>query len=111
MSWTREVACQVREWRAARARWKADMERFKAEQRAARKSGKWPENPGPPPTGFALLPWLLMGMGSFSNLLQGETPNPWIGGLGLFTFNSLYIYVTFRAFVKEAREASSTKVA
>ena len=111
MSWTRGVACQVREWRAARARWKADMERFKAEQRAARKSGKWPENPGPPPTGFALLPWLLMGMGSFSNLLQGQTPNPWIGGLGLFTFNSLYIYVTFRAFVKEAREARSTKVA
>lgn len=111
MSWIREVTCQVKGWRAARARWRADMERFKAEQRAARKGGKWPENPGPPPTGFALLPWLLMGMGSFSNLLQGETPNPWIGGLGLFTFNSLYIYVTFRSFVKEAREARSTKVA
>ncbi|MEU1029309.1 sensor histidine kinase [Streptomyces mirabilis] len=111
MSWIREVTCQVKGWRAARARWRADMERFKVEQRAARKSGKWPENPGPPPTGFALLPWLLMGMGSFSNLLQGETPNPWIGGLGLFTFNSLYIYVTFRSFVKEAREARSTKVA
>jgi two-component system sensor histidine kinase DesK len=111
MSWTREVTCQVKEWRVARARWRADMQRFKVEQRAARKSGKWPENPGPPPTGFALLPWLLMGMGSFSNLLQGETPNPWIGGLGLFTFNSLYIYVTFRSFVKEAREARSTKVA
>ncbi|MFG2362580.1 sensor histidine kinase [Streptomyces mirabilis] len=111
MSWIREVTCQVKGWRAERARWRADMERFKVEQRAARKSGKWPENPGPPPTGFALLPWLLMGMGSFSNLLQGETPNPWIGGLGLFTFNSLYIYVTFRSFVKEAREARSTKVA
>ncbi|MER5343258.1 sensor histidine kinase [Streptomyces mirabilis] len=111
MNWIREVTCQVKGWRVARARWRADMERFKVEQRAARKSGKWPENPGPPPTGFALLPWLLMGMGSFSNLLQGETPNPWIGGLGLFTFNSLYIYVTFRSFVKEAREARSTKVA
>jgi two-component system sensor histidine kinase DesK len=88
------------------------MERFKAEQRAARRNGgKMPEDPGPPPTGFALLPWLLMGMGAFSNLLQGRTANPWIGGLGLFTFNSLYIYVTFRAFVKEAREARSTKVA
>lgn len=88
------------------------MERFKAEQRAARRSGgKMPENPGPPPTGFALLPWLLMGMGSFSNLLQGETPNPWIGGLGLLTFNSLYIYVTFRAFVKQTREARSTRLA
>jgi two-component system sensor histidine kinase DesK len=68
-------------------------------------------NPGPPPTGFALLPWLLMGMGAFSNLFQGKTPNPWIGGLGLFAFNSLYIYVAFRAFVKEAREARSTRVA
>ncbi|MFF4346359.1 sensor histidine kinase [Streptomyces sp. NPDC001530] len=112
MSWIRGVTCQVNEWRAARARWKADMERFKAEQRAARKSGgKMPENPGPPPTGFALLPWLLMGMGAFSNLLQGETPQPWIGGLGLLTFNSLYVYVTFRAFVKETRESRSTRVA
>lgn len=52
-----------------------------------------------------------MGMGAFSNLLQGETPNPWIGGLGLLTFNSLYIYVTFRAFVKQTREARSTRLA
>ncbi|WSP86770.1 sensor histidine kinase [Streptomyces sp. NBC_01235] len=57
------------------------------------------------------MPWLLMGMGAISNLFHGETPNPWIGGLGLLTFNSLYIYVTFRAFVKEAREAASTRVA
>ncbi|WP_405879436.1 sensor histidine kinase [Streptomyces sp. NBC_01136] len=112
MSWIREVTCQVKGWRAARARWKADMERFKAEQRAARENGgKMPENPGPPPTGFALLPWLLMGMGAFSNLFQGKTPQPWIGALGLLAFNSLYIYVTFRAFVKEKRESRSTKVA
>ncbi len=45
-----------------------------------------------------------MGMGAFSNLFQGQTPNPWIGGLGLLTFNSLYIYVAFRAFAQgEAR--------
>ncbi|MET8134918.1 sensor histidine kinase [Streptomyces sp. NPDC005251] len=106
------IGCQVRGWRAERNRWKADMERFKAEQRAARRSGgEMPENPGPPPTGFALLPWLLLGMGAFSNLLQGRTAQPWIGGLGLFVFNSLYIYVTFRAFVKTAREARSTRVA
>lgn len=43
--------------------------------------------------------------------LPGETPNPWIGGLGLLTFNSLYIYVSFRAFVKEKREARSTQLA
>ncbi|MEU6536784.1 sensor histidine kinase [Streptomyces sp. NPDC047000] len=66
---------------------------------------------GPPPTGFTLLPWLLMGLGSFSNILQGKTANPWIGGLGLLTFNSLYIYVTFRSFDRERREAVSTRVA
>ncbi|MFG2646678.1 sensor histidine kinase [Streptomyces sp. NPDC048436] len=62
-----------------------------------------------PPGGFAMLPWLLMGMGSFSNILQGKTENPWIGGLGLLTFNSLYISVVFRAFDKKAREAASTR--
>ncbi|MFD9003518.1 sensor histidine kinase [Streptomyces sp. NPDC059582] len=85
--------------------------RLTAEYRAARKAGKAPEHPGPPPTGFSLLPWLLMGMGAFSNLFQGRTPNPWIGGIGLFTFNSLYIYVVFRAFHKEVREAVSTRAA
>ncbi|MFJ8631026.1 sensor histidine kinase [Streptomyces sp. NPDC093568] len=63
------------------------------------------------PNGYSLLPWLLMGMGAFSNLFQGETPDPWIGGLGLLTFNSLYIYVSFRSFVKEKREEASTRVA
>ncbi|MER5380429.1 sensor histidine kinase [Streptomyces sp. NPDC002688] len=112
MSWMRGFGCQLRVWRAERIRWKADMARFKAEQRAARSSGgQMPENPGPPPTGFALLPWLLLGMGAFSNLFQGTTPQPWIGGLGLFVFNSLYIYVTFRAFVKKTRESRSTRVA
>ncbi|MET7456293.1 sensor histidine kinase, partial [Streptomyces sp. NPDC005574] len=112
MNLMRSTACQVREWRAARARWKADMERFKAGRKAAADgSGAVPEDPGPPPSGFALLPWLLMGMGAFSNLFQGETPNPWIGALGLLTFNSLYIYVTFRAFVKQTRQATSTRVA
>ncbi|WP_371659597.1 sensor histidine kinase [Streptomyces sp. NBC_00280] len=112
MFWMREAACQVGEWRAERARWRSDMARYKAARRAARKSGdRLPEDPGPPPTGFALLPWLLMGMGSFSNLLQGRTPLPWIGAVGLLTFNSLYIYVTFRAFAKKTRDARSTRVA
>ncbi|MET8948252.1 histidine kinase [Streptomyces sp. NPDC004542] len=87
------------------------MERFKAARRGARGNGQVPEHPGPPPTGFALLPWLLMGLGSFSNLLQGETPNPLIAGLGLLAFNSLYVYLAFRAFHKEKREAASTRVA
>ncbi|MFF4396037.1 sensor histidine kinase [Streptomyces sp. NPDC001480] len=110
-AWWRQAFSQVEGWQVARAQWKKDMERFKAQQRAARKNGQVPEHPGPPPTGFALMPWLLMGLGSFSNLLQGKTPNPWIGGLGLLTFNSLYVYVTFRAFHKEKREETSTRVA
>ncbi|MFI8241389.1 sensor histidine kinase [Streptomyces sp. NPDC085866] len=113
MSWWTRVRCRIRAVREARARWQADMERFRVAQRAARKNGNAADvdHPGPPPTGFALLPWLLMGMGSFSNLLQGRTPNPWIGGLGLLAFNSLYVYVTFRAFDREKREAVSTRVA
>ncbi|MFI9588379.1 sensor histidine kinase [Streptomyces sp. NPDC052236] len=73
-----------------------------------RGSGPAPEGMGPP-NGFAMLPWLLMGMGAFSNLLQGKTPNPWVGGIGMVAFNSLYIHVVFRAFYKEGREARSTR--
>ncbi|KUN29066.1 histidine kinase [Streptomyces antibioticus] len=78
------------------------------EARQARKSS---EAPGPPPTGFSLLPWLLLGMGAFSNLFQAGTRQPVLGGIGLFVFNSLYIYVVFRAFTKQTREARSTRVA
>ena len=109
MTWLRTVVCRWEGLRAARAQWRGDRERFKADRRAARKAGKELETPGPAPTGFSLLPWLLMGLGSFSNLLQGKTPNPWIGGLGLLTFNSLYVSVVFRAFVKEKREAPATR--
>lgn len=69
------------------------------------------EVPGPPPTGFVLLPWLLMGLGSLSHLLQGKAPNPWIGGVGLLAFNSLYVLLAFRAFDRNRREARSTRVA
>ncbi|WP_075735566.1 sensor histidine kinase, partial [Streptomyces acidiscabies] len=62
-------------------------------------------------SGFSMLPWLLIGLGAFSNLFQPETPNPVVGGLGLLAFNSLYIYVVFRAFLRETREATSTRVA
>jgi two-component system, NarL family, sensor histidine kinase DesK len=53
-----------------------------------KKTARPPEGVGPP--GYALLPWLLMGMGAFANLVQGKTPNPWVGGIGLLAFNSLY---------------------
>lgn len=77
----------------------------------AREARKSLETPGPPPTGFTLLPWLLLGMGAFSNLFQAGTQQPVLGGIGLFAFNSLYIYVVFRAFVKQTRQARSTRVA
>lgn len=91
--------------------YEAHKDRCKAEWRAAQKAGDPAVRTGPPPTGFSLLPWLLLGMGAFSNLFQDKTPNPWIGALGLLTFNSLYVYVAFRAFRKETREATSTRVA
>ncbi|MFE9447924.1 sensor histidine kinase [Streptomyces sp. NPDC006739] len=97
--------------RRARAAWKEDMARFKAARKTAGTCGEGPEHPGPPPTGFGLMPWLLMGMGAFSNLVQGKASDPWVGGVGLFAFNSLYLYVTFRAFDKERREAPATRVA
>ncbi|MFF8400304.1 sensor histidine kinase [Streptomyces sp. NPDC015684] len=109
----RAMRCRMAAWRAEGKQWRTEYRRSEAARRAARKSGGTPdtEHAGPPPTGFSLLPWLLLGLGSFSNLLQGRTPNPWIGGLGLLTFNSLYIYVTFRSFDRCRREAASTRVA
>ncbi|MFJ4501565.1 sensor histidine kinase [Streptomyces sp. NPDC088864] len=65
--------------------------------------------PGPP-TPYALLPWLLMGLGAFSELVRGETPLPWLGGPGLVAFASLYVSVVFRGFVKEKRESPVTYV-
>jgi two-component system sensor histidine kinase DesK len=114
----RALACHWEEWRAgvrqARAyqrAYQANKERFKEEYRAAQATGRFPEHVGAPPTGFSLLPWLLLGMGAFSNLFRGQTPDPWIGALGLLTFNSLYIYVAFHSFSKRHREASPTRVA
>ncbi|MFK0105305.1 sensor histidine kinase [Streptomyces sp. NPDC091217] len=112
MYWMRGVRSRLREWQAAQERWKADMRAFRASEKEARRTGaEIPEQPGPPPTAFSLVPWLLMGLGAFSNLFQGKTPDPWVGGLGLLAFNSLYIYVAARAFVKEKRQATSTRVA
>ncbi|MFF3331160.1 sensor histidine kinase [Streptomyces sp. NPDC002888] len=111
MSWRSTTQRRLCHWREAAARQRAERQRFRTRQREWRRTGRTPENFGPAPSGFTLVPWLLMGLGSFSNLFQGETPNPVVAGLGLFTFNSLYIYVVFRAFVKEKREAVRTRVA
>ncbi|MFI0979099.1 sensor histidine kinase [Streptomyces sp. NPDC021093] len=98
-------------WKADRAAWKAGWKPRRAEWRACGKNGEISTDRLGPPNGFALLPWLLMGMGAFSHLIQGKTDNPWIGGISLLAFNSLYIYVVFRAFDKKSRESASTKVA
>ncbi|MFJ1599723.1 sensor histidine kinase [Streptomyces sp. NPDC088261] len=63
--------------------------------------------PGPP-SGYTLLPWLLLGLGSFSNLVRGETSNAWVAGAGLLVFNSLYISVVFRSFVPSRRNTPTT---
>ncbi|MFE7261491.1 sensor histidine kinase [Streptomyces sp. NPDC057592] len=88
------------------------MARNRADACAEGRPGPWwrrrrrgeERRPGPPGP-YALLPWLLMGMGSFSNLFQGEAANPWLGGLGLLAFNSLYISVVFRSFDRRKRES------
>ncbi|WP_329242221.1 sensor histidine kinase [Streptomyces canus] len=105
-----EIREGVREARKHQRYYKANKKRLNAEYKAAQKAGEVPANAGLG-SGFGLLPWLLLGMGAFSNLFQGEASNPWIGGLGLLTFNSLYIYVAFRAFHKQTRDAVSTRVA
>ncbi|MFF8945784.1 sensor histidine kinase [Streptomyces sp. NPDC014864] len=105
---SRSVLRPMREGRRRRAE---EKRRLMAGWRAERKAGKAAENPGPPPNGFTLLPWLLMGMGALSNIFRGQTPNPWIGALGLFVFNSLYVHIAFRAFHPRCRNAASTRVA
>ncbi|MFJ8190545.1 sensor histidine kinase [Streptomyces sp. NPDC096094] len=94
----RGISCRLDAWRPAR-------------RSAPSEAGERPERIGPPPTGFTLLPWLLMGLGSLANIFQGRTSNPWIGGLGLLVFNSLYIYVAMRSFDEERRQSPSTRVA
>ncbi|MFE6035935.1 sensor histidine kinase [Streptomyces sp. NPDC056452] len=73
------------------------------------RAAKRPRRPGPPGP-YALVPWLLMGLGAFSNLWQGESPNPWVGGLGLLAFNSLYISVVFRGFDNNRRDTPTSYV-
>ncbi|MZD05274.1 sensor histidine kinase [Streptomyces sp. SID5785] len=97
-------------WQRERDAWKAENARVKAARKECGE-GRPAEELGPPPSGFALVPWLLMGMGGLSNLLQGKASNPVIGGLGLLAFNSLYIFVVFRAFDKKSRNSTATRLA
>ncbi|MEV0018006.1 sensor histidine kinase [Streptomyces tendae] len=97
----RSMSCRLDAWQLARQSDPAD----------AAGAGERPERMGPPPTGFTLLPWLLMGLGSLANIFQRNDSNPWISGAGMFVFNSLYVYVAFRSFDKELRESPSTRLA
>ncbi|MEV7546938.1 sensor histidine kinase [Streptomyces sp. NPDC089915] len=109
----RDECRDAKDWKA---QWKAEWPARKAAWREAEKARKargdapdYGSGPMGPPNAFALLPWLLLGMGAISNLVHGQTPNPWIGALGLLAFNSLYITLVFRAFDKRAREAAATR--
>ncbi|MEV7470642.1 sensor histidine kinase [Streptomyces kronopolitis] len=57
------------------------------------------------PGKYAFLPWLLMGLGAFSNVLQGKTAYPWLAGLGLLAFNSVYITVVWTSFNPRLRDS------
>ncbi|WP_079036868.1 sensor histidine kinase, partial [Streptomyces silaceus] len=111
MSWKNRVSCRMHQVRGAHSEWRAEQKRVKADWVEGRETGKKVERFGPPPTGFALLPWLLMGLGSLSHLLQGKTANPWVAAIGLLVFNSLYVFLAFRAFDTYTREARATRVA
>ncbi|MFG3256222.1 sensor histidine kinase [Streptomyces sp. NPDC048172] len=54
--------------------------------------------PGYGPAKYAFLPWLIMGVGALSHVLQGKAGNPWLSSAALLVFNSLYISVVFSAF-------------
>ncbi|WP_217252435.1 histidine kinase [Streptomyces sp. AC602_WCS936] len=91
----RRISCRLDAWQLARQS----------------QADEGPDRIGPPPTGFTLLPWLLLGLGSLANILQGHTSNPWLGVLGLFAFNTLYIYVAFRSFDQRLRTSTPTRLA
>ncbi|AZM64796.1 MULTISPECIES: sensor histidine kinase [unclassified Streptomyces] len=86
------------------ARWHPGRRGSGKEEERAQEAGEVPDV-------VRLLPWLLLGMGAFSNLFQGTTPNPWIGAAGLLAFNSLYIFVACGAHPCGRYETRSRQVA
>ncbi|RPF44087.1 two-component system sensor histidine kinase DesK [Streptomyces sp. Ag109_G2-6] len=109
----REQCRSKADWKAEwKAEWPARKAAWRASEKARKARGDAPDygrGPMGPPNAFALLPWLLLGMGAVSNLVHGQTPNPWIGVLGLLAFNSLYVTLAFRAFDQRARQAPATR--
>ncbi|MFG2142439.1 sensor histidine kinase [Streptomyces sp. NPDC048650] len=73
---------------------------------------RWPGGkPDKGPGKYAFLPWLLMGLGAFSNIIQGKTGSPWLAGLGLLAFNSLYISVVWSSFNPRLRDSRRPLIA
>ncbi|MGW1376374.1 histidine kinase [Streptomyces sp. NPDC002446] len=52
-----------------------------------------------------------MGLGAFSNIIQGKTGNPWLAGLGLLAFNSFYITVVWSSFSPRLRDSRAPVIA
>ncbi|MGX1761044.1 sensor histidine kinase [Streptomyces lydicus] len=99
---TGEVTVQHSKQRAAGDGEPGGAEGFGAPTcRSKRPGRKTDRGPGK----YAFLPWLLMGLGAFSNIIQGKTGNPWLAGLGLLAFNSLYITVVWSAFNPRLRDS------
>ncbi|MGW1837645.1 sensor histidine kinase [Streptomyces sp. NPDC002067] len=70
--------------------------------------GRWSaRGHGKGPGRYAFLPWLLLGMGAFSHIIQGRTGNPWLAGAGLLAFNSLYVSVVFLSFNPRLRSTAA----
>src|SRR2546423_2087283 len=63
------------------------------------------KKPDKGPGKYAFLPWLLMGTGAFSNIVQGKTDHPWLASLGLLAFNSFYVTVVWSAFSPRLRDS------
>ncbi|SOE14057.1 two-component system, NarL family, sensor histidine kinase DesK [Streptomyces sp. 2323.1] len=73
---------------------------------SGRRRPRWAERKADGGPGkYAFLPWLLMGMGAFSNVIEGKTGNPWLAGLGLLAFNSVYITVVWTSFNPRLRHS------
>ncbi|MFJ3949130.1 sensor histidine kinase [Streptomyces libani] len=111
MAQTWEATVQHTERRSAGEKGPGGADGTEDSCRPARPAGKTDDGktdnrkPDNAPGKYAFLPWLLMGMGAFSNIIQGKTGNPWLAGLGLLAFNSVYISVVWASFNPRLRDS------
>ncbi|MFJ4532583.1 histidine kinase [Streptomyces nigrescens] len=106
MAQTWEATVQHTERRTAGEKGPGGADGTEDSCRPGRPAGK-PDSrkPDSGPGKYAFLPWLLMGMGAISNIIQGKTGNPWLAGLGLLAFNSFYISVVWASFNPRLRDS------